>query len=606
MKIMSIEKLSAGTVEGAATPGRERDAAAPGEGSPWSRIAAMLRSGRCLGMIALPLVFGLYVRAIGFGTVYDDNVAWPWKRLRDVITIFTNDAWGSDGNAHSVYYRPVAMTWGLLMNVVTGGVAGWLHLSAILIHIAVMVLAYLFGRRLFGDERLALLTAVLFGLHPSKVESVAWISSNWMDGLGAVFFFACMIAFLKWRESAGAGWLAASVVWFAFAMFTKETMVFIPMLIAVYLWLNTPRTGQVARIFGILVPYGVVWAVYMAIRHVVIRPASADATYIRPTFTLTNVWTAPYAIGWYIRHLALPWGLSVDYAERTLDRPTLFGFVLPALGLLLLLVAAVWLWRRTRSKVAAFLMWWFVLTLAPAVIVAPMVLEHDRYLYTASYAFCALVAWVALRLADLPGKMLVLAPLCVVVLWAGLTWHEMGYWDSDATLWARSLEVSPSSLAAQMHTASVYSQAGDTTKALKVLNEGLKYHPNEPNLWVARAGVFQAEHQVDEARAGFLKVVELTDPAAVQQVEGGPPTRRAIAGYLRAVAAYQLAVLDFSTKNFVDAEHYARMAVSLEPKAVMNHRALSRSLREQGRVEEADAEDALTLRLVKDEQNRHP
>ena len=604
---MSIEKLSAEPIEGAATRvERGADGSAPAEDSLWSRIAATLRRGRWLGLIALPLVFGLYVRAIGFAGVYDDNVAWPWRRLRDVITIFTHDAWGSDGNAHSVYYRPVAMTWGLLMNLVSGGTVAWWHLSAILLHLVVMVLAYLFGRSLFGDERLALLTAVLFGLHPSKVESVAWITSGYVDGLGAVFFFASMIAFLKWRESAAAAWLAASVVWFAGAMFTKETMVFIPVLIAVYMWLNTPRTGRIARVCRVLVPYGVVWVVYMAIRHVVIRPAKSDVTYIRPTFTLTNLWTAPYAIWWYIRHLALPWGLSVDYAEKTLYRPTLLGFVLPAVGLLLLLGAAVWLWSRRRSKVAAFLMWWFVLTLAPAVIVAPMVLEHDRYLYTASYAFCALVAWVALRLVDYSPKVLVLAPLCVVVLWSGITWHEIGYWDCDATLWARSLEISPSSLAAQMHTASSYSQAGDTAKALEVLNEGLKYRPNEPNLWVARANIFQAEHRFDEARAGFLKVLQLTDPAALQRVEAGPSTRRAIVGYLRGVAAYQLAVLDFATKNFVEAEYYARMALSLEPKAISNHRALSRSLREQGRVEEADAEDTLTQQLLADGQKQHP
>ena len=117
---------------------------------------------------------------------------------------FTHDIFGFDGNAHSVYYRPVAMTWGLLMYLVTGGAPGWLHLSAILLHVTVMVLAYVFGRQLFGDERLAMLTAVLFGLHPSKVESVAWIGSSCVDGLGAVFFFASLIAFLKWRESAAA------------------------------------------------------------------------------------------------------------------------------------------------------------------------------------------------------------------------------------------------------------------------------------------------------------------------------------------------------------------------------------------------------------------
>ena len=42
-----------------------------------------------------------------------------------------------------------------------------------------------------------------------------------------------------------------------------------------------------------------------------------------------------------------------------------------------------------------------------AVIVAPMVLQHDRYLYLSCYAFCALVAWAILHLANVQiGKFL--------------------------------------------------------------------------------------------------------------------------------------------------------------------------------------------------------
>jgi hypothetical protein len=203
--------------------------------------------------------------------------------------------------------------------------------------VAVVILAYVFGRHLFGEERLALLTAVLFGLHPSKVETVAWIGSSHVDGLGAVFFFASLIGFFKWRESGAGRWLAASVFLFAGAIFTKETMVCVPILIAAYLWLTTPAVGRIGRILRTLLPYGAVWIIYMAIRHQVIKPAIATAEYIHPTFTLSNLWTAPYAIWWYIGHLVFPWGLSVEYASRIVERPSLFGFVLPATGLLMLL-----------------------------------------------------------------------------------------------------------------------------------------------------------------------------------------------------------------------------------------------------------------------------
>jgi tetratricopeptide (TPR) repeat protein len=575
-----------------------------GTASRWSRIASALLSERGLIRMAVLLVFGLYVRAIAFAPVYDDNIITPWTSLRDVPRFFTHDIFGFDGSAHSVYYRPVAETWGLLVSLATGGAPGWLHLSAIFLHVAVVILAYVFGRHLFADERLALLTAVLFGLHPSKVESVVWIGSSCVDGLGAVFFFASLIAFFKWREGRSVAWQAGSVFLFAAAMFTKETMVFIPILIAAYLWLMTPAAGRISRVLRILLPYGVVWIVYMAIRHQVIKPASASAEYIHPTFTLSNLWTAPYAIWWYIAHLVFPWGLSVEYAATVIERPTLQGFVLPATGLLLLLAAVWWLWRRQRSKVAAFLIFWFALTLAPAVIVAPMVLQHDRYLHIASFAFCALVAWAVLYLGNVQAGSLpiqrVVAALCVVALWTGLSWHEMGYWDCDTTLWSRVLQISPSEPKAQIQLAFIYKEARDTPRALAILNDGLRYRPDSPSLWTVRARVLYDDKRWDEARAAFLKVLQVTEPAPGQAVAAGTPTR------LRAAAAYQLALLDISASNFQEAERYVRVALSLDDKGVGYHNALSQCLRGEGRIEQAKAENALELRLRLAQQPVHP
>jgi tetratricopeptide (TPR) repeat protein len=576
-----------------------------GTPSRWSRIVSALLNEGGLIRMALLLVFGLYVRAVGFAPVYDDNVITPWTSLRDVPKFFTHDIFGFDGSAHSVYYRPLAETWGFLVSLATGGAPGWLHLSAILLHVAVVILAYVFGRHLFGDQRLALLTAVLFGLHPSKVESVVWIGSSCVDGLGAVFFFASLITLFKWREGGYAGWQAASVFLFAAAMFTKETMVFIPILIAAYLCLMTPAAGRISRVLRVLLPYGVVWIVYMAIRHQVIKPASAGAEYIHPTFTLSNLWTAPYAIWWYIGHLVFPWGLSVEYAAKILQRPTLLGFVFPAACLLLLLAAAWWMWRRQRSKMAAFLIFWFVLTLAPAVIVAPMVLQHDRYLHIPSFAFCALVAWAILHLANaqigsLRIRTRVVAALCVVALWTGLSWHEMGYWDCDTTLWTRVLQISPSEPKAQIQLAFIYQQAGDTPRALAILNDGLRYRPNSPNLWLVRARMLYDDKRWDEAGAAFLKVLQVTEPAPGQAVSAGPPTR------LRAAAAYHLALMDISANNFPEAERYVRLALSMNANGVGYHSTLSQCLRGEGRIEEAKAENALELRLRLAQQAAHP
>jgi tetratricopeptide (TPR) repeat protein len=312
------------------------------------------------------------------------------------------------------------------------------------------------------------------------------------------------------------------------------------------------------------------------------------------------VWTAPYAIWWYIRHLVTPWGLSVEYAAKVLDRPTLSGFVLPGVVLLFLVAISWWLWRRQRSPVAAFLIFWFAVTLTPPVILAPMVSEHDRYLYIPSYAFCALVAWAILYLGKVTAKVRLVAALVVVALWSGLTWHEMSYWDCDKTLWSRVLEISPSEPKAQLQLALIYNyQVKDIPKALSILDDGLRYHPNSLKFHLVRAEILYGNKQFDEARTEYLKIMQLTEPKAGCPVEAGIPTS------LRAAAASQLALLDISARDFVEAERYARTAISLVPDGVGYHSILSRTLAGEGRPEESKAENALELRLRLAQQRDH-
>jgi tetratricopeptide (TPR) repeat protein len=335
----------------------------------------------------------------------------------------------------------------------------------------------------------------------------------------------------------------------------------------------------------------------MVIRHQVIKPPPSSAEFIHPTFTHSNVWTAPYSIWWYLRHLVMPWGLSVEYAPAVIEHPTWLGFGLPAAGIILLLAGAGWLCWRRRSTTASFLLFWFVLTLAPPVIVAPMVLQHDRYLYLPAYAFCVLVAWAILRMGNFPAKARMAAALCVVALWSGLTWHEMSYWDDDRALWSRVLQISPSHPRAQIQFAFLYKESGDIEKSLSILDNGLRYRPNSPNLWLARAGLL-LDLRPDEARSAYLKVMQVTAPAPGQTVAPGILSRN------RAAAAYQLALLDVTAKNFTEAECYARIALALRPEGVGYHTVLSMGLRGEGRVEEANAENLLELHLRLAQQRR--
>ena len=555
----------------------------PANTQPRSRLAELLASHSWRMRAAIFLLLALYARTIGFAPVYDDNVIGEPLGLRDIPRLFTQDIFAVNGVAHSVYYRPLAVTYSLLVSDFTGATPGFLHLSAILLQVGVFLLAYLLGCRLFGDKRMALLAALLAALHPTKVESVAWIGSSSVDALSAIFFFAALLTFVIWREREKLGWQAASVALFACALLTKETMIAILPLMAVYLWIALPPPRRIRRSFVALIPFATVAAVYLAIRHQVIKPPATDVHYVHPTYSFVNLWNAPSALVWYLRHLLLPWGFSVEYDVPVLTHPSLTGFVLPIVCLLALAFAGWWLWRRQRSPVAIFLACWFVLTLAPAVIFAPMVNEHDRYLYAACYPFAALVAWALLQLNHARTA----AILSLVLAFSALSWHEMGFWDSDLTLWQRSLQISPTLIKAEVQSAFFVNQSGDRARALAILDDGLRIHPQSINLWYFHASMAPTK---DEQRSEFQKLLQLTDP-----VVGRPSTEQS--ARMRSIAAFALAKIELKAGNLAEAERYARTAIQANYAGVGLHSTLGEVLRAEGRPDEAEREGYIELHL---------
>jgi tetratricopeptide (TPR) repeat protein len=528
------------------------------------------------------LIAALYVRTIAFDYVYDDvglvlnpppgwKSAWDvWNAVRDS---FSRDIFGSVGHSVSAYYRPLPSLFVLTVRQLTCA-PGWFHLIAIGIHLVVFYLAYVLGRLLFRDERLALLAALFYALQPAKVESVAWIGSAFCDGFAAMFFFGALICYLRWKENGGK-WLAVSLLAFSIAMLSKETMAVIPMLIGLYHWL-TARPGRRLRssIF-LMIPYAAVVAGYMLLRRLALTPLPATDNHIRPSFDMSVLWSAPSACWWYLKHLLLPGGLSVMYEQNAVLTPTLRNFVLPLVGLALVSAAACWMWTRRRSADSAFLIGGFVLTLAPYIAMSPKVHEHDRYLHLASYFFCAFLAYVILRAGRTAKGNHVYwrgaAVLILAVLWSASVWHESSFWEDEFSLWGRAVTIAPSQPVARIQLASLYDMKGDVGSALRVIGEGLLIRPQSPNLWEMRGFILYQNKQYPEARKAFLKVIETSADY------GGKPANDV--GDAKAESAYHLGLLALAEKDSSSAEKWFRVGVDLRPDSARYRSALANALR---------------------------
>ena len=545
------------------------------EPSGSGRLARKLRDPRVALRLSLIFLAALYIRTISYGFVYDDLgvVFIQWKGWGALGSLFMRDIFATAQGAGSSYYRPLASTWAVVSFHWTGGSPGWFHLEAVVIHLAVFYLAYIFGRHLFRSEWMALLTALLFCIHPSKVEAVAWIGASGCDGLGAIFFFASLICYFKGWESRSKAWLAGSVALYAACLFTKETLAVLPGLIAVHFWLTADTNNRVRRTVFLLLPYAVALAGYFLMRHIALTPHVSATTvalpYLKPSFTATNVWSAPLAFWWYVKHLLWPTGLSVMYDSIIVSKPTISNFVLPALCLLAVIGVGAWLWWRLRSRETTLAITFFILTIAPYVLLAPMAQEHDRYLYLASYPFAAFIAWLLLG-PRLAAQARYSIGLLVIVLWAISSWHETGFWADNLSLWQRASVIAPTEIRPKYVLADEYMLAGDKVAASRTIDAGLLLHPDSPYLLSSRATIRENHGDLPAAKADIEKAF------AADKI-----------GNLKPICATKIGDIAMQQRNYAEAENWYRTAVTLAPSSPGYHAALAKALHAEGRETDA-------------------
>ncbi len=338
---------------------------------------------RRLGWPAVALLLGLlcFANSVRNEFTYDDNSivrANPRIRsLTDFREIWLTDWWRERAEdepladpARDRLYRPLTLfSFALNYALHEARPLGY-HVANVLLHAAVCLLVWSFTRRLFEDEAIAGVAAVLFAVHPVHSEAVAGIVGRG-EILAAGFMLLGLLTLLPRGRPAGVKrTLLAGPLFFA-ALLSKETAVCFPAVALVVLyWVNRerrlPLRWWLARAALLLAPL----VAYLPLRYVALEERFIRDKLISLLFVplhdagLAARLHGPVTIlGHYARILLLPSRLSCDYGVAVFDPRrgpellTLVG-VLTSAGLLAALIGygrRSATWRRLAMLAAMFL-----------------------------------------------------------------------------------------------------------------------------------------------------------------------------------------------------------------------------------------------------------
>lgn len=566
----------------------------PAASSPKSPI------DRLLALALAAIVALVFARGLTGEFVYDDerqivantliqNPALLGKALVSDVWAFNSAAGGSVSN----YWRPAFVLWLFAQYQLFGGASTipW-HAANLILHAGAAVMVFFTLRRLGFTPILAFGAAAIFGVHPSRVESVTWISGS-PDLLMAIGVLGGLIAVEAALERAWKpGWPVA-VACYALAQLSKEAAIVFPAVVgAAVLARDAGLASKGAtwrRAVLAALPFAVLGVLYLIGRAMVLGRAGARP--VGGPGPVETILTAPSIALFYLRQAVWPAGLSPVYDVQVVHAGNLglANFVLPLTVCAIIGAVLVKFVRRGGPAMLGLAL--LLLPLAPAFHIGAFredQLVHDRYLYLplAGVLMIALAALRGVNVRMAGGAAMVAAAAC-----AAVTFFYIPAWTSNTRLWRRAVDAQPGCAFAWMQHGVYLKEDGRLQEARAAFDRARSIRP-DPIIALGSAETAIALGEFDRAERELNELVELYSSAPGPIAGDGEAGARAGEwGYVLFPAYERLALCHQQQGRLDRAEAVLRTARERLPlrRATLTER-IAVTLYLQGRKGEALAE----------------
>lgn len=495
-------------------------------------------STQMVAILAAIICFIVYFRALGCDYVWDDldyvlnNQAirsLDWQFLRWAFTSSQVSLW------MPLTWVSLALDyhfWGL-------NLFGY-HLTNILLHSSNVFLAVLIADRLYqlivgqaaclpegGLRRGGVLfaAALLFGIHPLRVESVAWITER-KDVLNGLFSLCSLLCYLIYVRQKNEGWSGqlykryyiASLTCFICSLMVKPVSLALPFMMLVLDWypLGRWRQGGTKRLLLEKVPFIICSVLIVAI--------TLSAATMQGSFLSVNALpfgmrclVAGNGLFEYCRLMIFPVGILPFYVLNMSD---LTMFVVKTVIIALFSIIMVFNWRNRPWLTAGWLL--FVLPLLP---VMGFFQNGEqafaaRFTYLGSVIPMLFVPLIAIKInvnSAWPRIAVILVALSLILIWYTVdTLRLIPVWDNPGTFWSRVIDLAQLGRAYQerglynFEIGNAVAAVDDLTAAIEIarVNGVLGF-----NLIAHRGKVLLALKRYEEALRDFNEAIFLhSDP----------------------------------------------------------------------------------------------
>ncbi len=521
-----------------------------------------------------------------------------WAQLR---WMFTNLSMG--------HYQPLGWLTLGLDYVLWGMEPFGYHLTNLILHsvnaaifyfVALRLLSAAFRNSMAAGEfalRLAAgFAALLFALHPLRVESVAWATER--RGLLAGFFFLLSVLFYlraSERDRVYRWWMSAAATAYGLSLLSKASGLGLPVvLLALDVYPLERLSGELKewwseknrKVLREKIPF-LVLALVAVVLALMAEQQRGSVRLLSQYGMVLRIEQAFFGLTFYLWKTLVPSGLFPMYAGVTDAVPAYWPFqptegIILALGIIVgLAVTVVLFFLRHRWPVGLAGWVYYVAMLAPVLGIV-RIGDHivaDRYSYLACLGWAMLAGggavywWRHRRNGRASSGAFVFAGgLAALLIGLGaLAWKQAQVWHDSETLFRHMVAVSPSSKAAHNNLGIVLGGRGQLDEAISHYRLVLQTDPDDSDAHFNLGVTLSAQGKLDEAIRHYRRFLQLRHAKI----------------YFRLAAYHSLGILLARQGKLEEAAESFRQALEVEPDFEEAHNNLGSILAGLGRPDEA-------------------
>ena len=526
-------------------------AAAQKKESPAPRKGMSLNTKICIGLAIL--CFLLYGNTMYNGYVLDDvmvikdNIVVPQgiSKIPDILSTLRLEGYANMSNE----YRPISLVMFATECEIAKMMspdknpfnAGLHHFFNVLVFAGCLITLFLFLNKLFNGKRpaVALITTILFAVHPIHTEIVANIKSR--DELCCFFFaFLALNFFADYMKEGKVKRLFWGTVALFISYLSKETVItFLAVIPLIYFfYIDNDRKRAINISIGMVIST----ALYLGIRATIVHnKGNGDFPINFVDNMLADPLLAPSSrlateiliLGEYIKLLFIPYPLCIDRSYNSIHYATFanVGVIVSLIIYIALAVTAIMLLRKNRKDPWAFAILFFLATISLFSNIFIMLASTfaERFLFFCSIGVCMVIAlaiekWlIGKEGADITEVkstkvLVVLVPICLV--FSVITFARNMDWKSSYTLYSADVAKMPENTRLNYYVASeLQKKCGaetDTVKIKEYNDKSLAYLKKSLQIYIDNtdaqaeigAAYFRA-HQFDSAKKHLLIALKL-------------------------------------------------------------------------------------------------